>query len=150
MPHRVDPHPKHPAVPCLIRLHATLAGKILDNKREGERLADDMRHVEAVIRMFDPEFDVRRIAVLRRRRQNPYFKRGTVWRAVLEVLKAAEAPMGVSEISRKLLASAGVENPTAADLTDMDGSVRRLLTSKEGTSVENAAQGIPARWRLRG
>jgi hypothetical protein len=36
-----------------------------------------MRHVEAVIRMFDPTYDVRRIAVKRRQKKNPWFKRAT-------------------------------------------------------------------------
>jgi len=41
------------------RLHADLGGRIQANKDEAERLAADMKAVEAVIKMFDPDYSVR-------------------------------------------------------------------------------------------
>ena len=55
----------------LERLHSELGGQILENKTEALRLADSMRHVEAVIKMLDPTFNLRRIAV-KRRQPNPW------------------------------------------------------------------------------
>ena len=75
----------------LEKLHAELGGKILDNKAEAKRLAAAMVHVEAVLKMLQPGYDVRPIAV-RRRKPNPYFKRGTVWRSALDVLRGADSP----------------------------------------------------------
>jgi hypothetical protein len=66
MPHSFKPYPKHPAVAYLIRLHADIGGRILDNKRQAERLAADAVAVEAVIKLFDPEFNARGIAARRR------------------------------------------------------------------------------------
>jgi hypothetical protein len=63
----------------LDQLHAELAGKLLDNKSEAERLAQTMKHVEAVLKLLDPNFNLRPIAI-RRRKPNPYFKRGTIFR----------------------------------------------------------------------
>ena len=40
------------------------------DRRERARLAADMKHVEAVIRLFDPAYDTRRIAVKRRNKAN--------------------------------------------------------------------------------
>src|SRR5438105_12633258 len=62
-----------PAMQTLERLHAELGGQILENKTEALQLADSMRHVEAVIKMLDPTFNLRRIAV-KRRQPNPWFK----------------------------------------------------------------------------
>jgi hypothetical protein len=59
MPRAFNAHPNHPAVAYLLRLHADIGGQILENRKQAERLADDMRHVEAAIKMFDPGFDVR-------------------------------------------------------------------------------------------
>jgi hypothetical protein len=73
------------AVAQLVHLHADLGGKLLACQAQASRVASDMRHVEAVIRMFDPSFDVRRIAVKRRNRNNPWFTRRTLFRAVLDV-----------------------------------------------------------------
>jgi hypothetical protein len=50
----------------LERLHSEQGGQILENKTEALRLAESMRHVEAVIKMLDPTYNLRRIAVKRR------------------------------------------------------------------------------------
>jgi hypothetical protein len=73
----------------LEQLHADLGGKILDNKAEAKRLAIAMTHVEAVLKLLDPAYSVRGISV-RRRKPNPWFKRGTVFREALGVLRTAE------------------------------------------------------------
>jgi hypothetical protein len=51
VPHAFKAYPKHPAVAYLIRLHADIGGRILENKRQAERLAADAKAVEAVIRI---------------------------------------------------------------------------------------------------
>jgi hypothetical protein len=48
-----------------------------------------MLHVEAVIKMLDPAFNLRRIAV-KRRQPNPWFKRGTVYRRAVDALRTEE------------------------------------------------------------
>ena len=74
------PHAKiasHQAVYTLKQLHAELAGKILDNKRERPNASGNpMVHVEAVIKLLNPAYSLRAIAI-RRRKPNPWFKRGT-------------------------------------------------------------------------
>jgi len=61
-----SPTPNHPALPALLKLHANRGGQTLENRKQAAKLAQDMKHVEAVIRMFDPGFNVRTIAVRRR------------------------------------------------------------------------------------
>src|SRR6266446_10920410 len=100
MPHAFKAHPKHPAVDDLVRLHADIGGRIKANKEEAERLADDMRHVEAVLKMFDPTFSVRAISARRRVQGNPWFtKRGTLFRQALDVLRSASGPLTTKEIT---------------------------------------------------
>jgi len=43
-----------------------LGGQILENKQRHDELADQMRQVEAVIKMLDPAYNLGRIAVKRR------------------------------------------------------------------------------------
>ena len=43
-----------PAIQTLERLHSELGGKIFENKQEHANLAEQMRRVEAVIKMLDP------------------------------------------------------------------------------------------------
>lgn len=91
-------HPNHPAVDYLVRLHADIGGKIRENKKHLERLKEDMLHVEAVIRMFNPSYDVAAIAGRRRVNGNPFFKRGTLFREALSVLRATGKPMSAREM----------------------------------------------------
>jgi hypothetical protein len=145
MPRAFKIYPKHPAVAFLVNLHADLGGKIKANRQEGERLAADMKHVEAVIRMFDPAYDVRRITLRRRNRSNRWYKRGTMFRAVL---KAAEGPLTVREIAKRMLAQLGQAEPDLKTIRDLEGGIRSSLKLKEGRTVKNVGQGMPARWQI--
>jgi hypothetical protein len=49
-----------------------------------------MRHVEAVIKMLDPAYNLNSIAV-KRRQGNKWFKRGSLYRKALDVLRTATA-----------------------------------------------------------
>src|SRR5882724_10628966 len=95
-----DPYAR-PAIQTLERLHAELGGKILENKQEHENLAGQMRHVEAVIKMLDPGYSLRAISV-KRRQPNPWFKRGTVYRRAVDVLRVATEPLTAREIAERV------------------------------------------------
>ena len=139
---------KHkPALFALVRLHGELAGKIKDNAREAQSLRDKMKHVEAVIRLLEPGFDTRRIAVRRRNNQNPYFKRGTVFRSALSVLRAAPTPMTTDEIGAALLRSTGIPEPSRREVRFMYGAVNTSLLKNEGKTVASDG-GRPRRWAL--
>ena len=148
MPKQFNPYPKHPAVGFLVKLHADLGGRIEKTREEAKRLAEDMRHVEAVIRMFAPDYDVRRIAVKRRQTLSKWFKRGHLIRAIVDLLKASPTPLTVGEIARAVLASQGVSDPDEKTLRTVDCNVRVCLKAKAGRIVENVAEGMPAKWRL--
>jgi hypothetical protein len=96
-----DPYAR-PAIQTLERLHAELGGKILENKQEHENLAGQMRHVEAVIKMLDPSYSLRAISV-KRRQPNPWFKRGTVYRRAVDVLRTATEPLTAREIAERVV-----------------------------------------------
>src|SRR3982074_3765582 len=96
-----------PAMQTLERLHAELGGQILENKEEAHKLAGQMLHVEAVIKMLDPTYNPLRISV-KRRRPNPWFKRGTVYRRAVDVLRTATEPLTAREIAERVLAAANI------------------------------------------
>jgi hypothetical protein len=149
MPHSFKAYPKHPAVAYLIRLHADIGGRILDNKRQAERLAEDAKAVEAVIRMFDPEFNARAISARRRVTGNPWFKRGTLFRAGLEALRAAPEPMTVRAIVDAVLARKGITDATAKQHEMLQQAIRSSLEGHVGKTVERVGEGSPMRWRIR-
>ena len=136
-----------PALYALIRLHAELGYKIKANKDEAAKLREDMQHIEATLRLLEPGFDTRRIAVKRRYNANPLFRRGTIFRAVLSLLRTAPEPMTADQLSLALLRSKGVENPSKEQRELMYGAVNASLCKNGGKTVA-ADDGRPRRWRL--
>jgi hypothetical protein len=149
MPHAFKAYPGHPAVDYLVRLHADLGGRIQANKDEAARLADDMKAVEAVIKMFDPDYSVRAISARRRVTGNPWFKRGTLFRAAIDVLRKAAAPMTVAEIVDAMLAGKGIATTSPKQLAGLQAGVRCSLDNHAGKGVERVGEGSPMRWKLR-
>src|ERR1700694_2291924 len=92
------------AVYTLGLLHAELAGKLLANKREPIRLRTAMMQVEAVMKMLNPAVNIRIIAPKRRNLGNPWFKRGTLYRSAVDVMRRAGRPMTTREITAALMA----------------------------------------------
>lgn len=136
-----------PAVFALTRLHAEIGGKIKANRAEAKKLAGDMKHVEAVLKMLDPTFNVRGIAPRRRNNKNPWFKKGEVFRHVIDVLRQASAPMTAREITEALLRSCGVE-PETKHVRYLFGGVQASLRNHVGKTVERIGEGMPARWKI--
>jgi hypothetical protein len=148
MPHAFKASPDHPAVDYLVRLHADLGGKILANKKEAARLADAMKHVEAVIRLFDPDYNMRGISVRRRHQGNPWFKRGTLFRRALDVLRKASEPLTCREITERVLAANGITDASPKAVIRLMAAVQASLVDNEGKTVGRIGEGVPGRWVL--
>ena len=106
-----------------------------------------MRHVEAVIKMLDPGYSLRAISV-KRRKPNPWFKRGTIYRRAVDTLRTATEPLTAREIAERALATAKIESPDKEALADLTGSILSSLRNHDGKGVQRANEGSPARWRI--
>jgi hypothetical protein len=148
MPHAFKATPDHPAVAYLVRLHADIGGKLLDNKKEAARLAASMLAVEHVIKLFDPEFNARTISARRRQKTNPWFKRGTLFREALGVLRTATGPLTVAEITAGVLAAKGIRDATAKQRNGVAAGIRSCLETNAGKTVQRAGEGVPMRWKI--
>lgn len=139
--------PTKRATHALEQLHAELAGKLHECKREAKRLVVAMRHVEAVLKLLHPGYNLATIAV-RRRKANPWFKRGTALRHVLAVLRTAEMPLTAREISERMLKANGVTDPDRAEFYKLVKGISSALISHKGKSLVVHDQGAPFRWSL--
>jgi hypothetical protein len=149
MPHAFKAHPNHPAVDYLVKLHADLGGRIWENKREAERLADAMKHVEAVIKLFNPNYNVRLISLRRRYKGNAWFKRGTLFRHAIDVLRNAQEPMTARQITERMLAAKGVSEVTTKAVRDLAGGVLASLQNNDGKTVARVGRQVPALWQVK-
>jgi hypothetical protein len=142
------PHGKilpYHALKTLTQLHAELGGKIEGNRHQGDKLRAQMVQVEAVMKMLDPEFNARAISAKRRNVGNPWFKRGTLFRSAVDVLRRAGTPMTSRQIADALLAGKTPE-PTRKQVADVQAAVLAALRKRNGGSV--VGEGVPVRWQL--
>jgi hypothetical protein len=135
------------ALHTLKQLHAELAGKIDANRKYAETLRAQMVQVEAVMKMLDPAFNVRSISAKRRNTGNPWFKRGTLYRAVLDTLRRAGSPLTADDICKALLAG---KSPAATrkQENNLQAAILVALRKRNGGAV--VGEGMPAKWRLSG
>jgi len=148
MPYKFEVYPNHPAVAFLVRLHANLGGRIQQNKIESEHLQEDALHVEAVIKMFDPAFNLKQIAAKRRREQSAFFKRGTIFRRAVDVMRGRTEPMTVAAMADAVLIAAKITNPSKREKVALQGAIRASLEHNAGKLVERVGEAVPKRWKL--
>lgn len=131
----------------LRQLHAELAGKLIDNKSEARRITKAMMQVEAVMKLLQPDFNLRPIAV-RRRKPNPWFKRGTLFRYALDALRKGGRAMTAREVAEAMLTAKGVLGPPAEQVRVLVNAVQASLQGHEGKSIVRVGEGSPGRWRI--
>jgi hypothetical protein len=135
------------AVLTLSQLHAELAGKLLQNKIAAVKIRTAMMQVEAVLKMLQPDFNIRVIAPKRRVIGNPWFKRGTLYRSAVDVMRRAGRPMTAREITDALIAEKAPA-ATRKQAIDIQAAILASLRKRVGKTV--AGEGSPARWALKG
>ena len=130
----------------LSQLHAELAGKFLENRNAAVKIKTAMMQVEAVMQMLQPGFNVRSIAAKRRNKSNPWFKRGTLFRSAVDVLRRAGTPMTAREITDALIADKAPQ-ATRKQAIDLQAAILAALRKRNGSAVAGA--GSPSRWQIK-
>jgi hypothetical protein len=131
---------------ALLEMHATLAGEMKTSNEHYFKLARQMREIEAVLKMMDPAFKISRIAV-RRMQPSGWFKRGTVMRLCLDILRRENRPLTVREIMDRAFLSKGI-NPDAEKIGKVRSVFSNALRSQKGKTVQTIAEGPTVRWAL--
>jgi hypothetical protein len=95
--------------------------------------------------MLQPSFDVRSISAKRRNKSNSWFRRGTLFRSAVDVLRRAEAPMTAREIAESLIAGKALQ-ATRKQAIDLQAAILVALRKRGGGAV--VGEGAPERWSL--
>jgi hypothetical protein len=132
-----------PVTLALLRLHLDLLRKLERAKLERPSIRIDVWHVECVIRMLEPGITIKQIE---RRKPNPWFKRGTMFRSAVEVLRAAGRPMHTRELVDAMCKRKGI-NPDILSFADLVKSVERSLVYHRGRSIVTVGS-RPVHWKL--
>jgi hypothetical protein len=140
-----EPH----VVASLKDKRAELSGSIADlEKRIGQHRAD-LLHVDAVLRLFAPEFEPATILPRAVRRPNGWFKPGELARLVLEVLRTALMALTVREITAQIMERREVDPRDARTAELLRKLVSNALNRQAADLVERIQDGALVRWRVR-
>ena len=131
---------------ALLEMHATLAGQMQASNEQFFKIVKEMRAIESVIKMMDPTFKINRIAV-RRQSPNGWFKRGTISRLCLSVLREAKEPLTVRQIIDRALVSKGLD-PDAEKAAKVRVVFHNALRNQVGKAVRVIHEGPVVRWEL--
>src|ERR1700720_2649650 len=93
-----DPH----VISALKAKHAELSGELIAVEKRILQLREDISSLDRTIRVFDPTAEPYRIRPILRRKKPTLIPRGQCSRAVLDMLRRADAPMTAREIAVNL------------------------------------------------
>jgi hypothetical protein len=137
-------------ISALREKRALVAGLIERLERKLEQHRADLKHIDGVLRLFQPDRDPDEIRPKKTyARRTRYFARNELARLCMDVLRSAPSLITTDEIVAQVIAAKGFE----AANTTLRASIRdQLLTvlraARKRGAVEQLGLGRGVRWRL--
>lgn len=135
-------------ISALVNKRARIDGEIKMRRYQIMRLEIELAHVDHVIKMFQPSYDISKIATKRSFVKNPAgTPRGSGSREALTVLRESGEPLASSEIARRVLAKQG--RPDTPETRGMlANTIHSTFSRRLDGAVKLDASAYPARWLL--
>jgi hypothetical protein len=134
---------------ALVRRRAELTGEDTALRAKLAQIAADIGHLDAVIRQFDPDYNLANIKG-KRPRNREAARRGETSRAVLGLLREAGAPISTAEVVGRMMAQRGMDagNRQAVKLMAKRISTTLARQEKHGTVRSVREPGQYALWEI--
>lgn len=135
----------------LTKRRAELAGEADALRARLATIAVDLGHLDAVIRLFDPDHDIASIRPKRPRGPDAA-GRGERGKLVLDVLREAAGPIPAVEIARRMLAKQGQDADDVRLVRQVTKRVEAALARQEKRGVVQAVReaGKAVVWQVAG
>ncbi len=114
------------AVSALSRKRAELAGEVIRAKARLKRLQENLAHVDATLRLFDPDADPAAIKPLRPRKPPRLFRHGELPRLILSALRE-HGPADAHDVTSAVMRGAGMDPADVELLPEVLPRVRETL-----------------------
>lgn len=95
-------------ISALTAKRAELAGLVAHHRKEVSRISEEIRMLDASIKLFSPDYRIRSIKPKRYQKKNEFFKNGEARRTILDVLREADKPITTNDIARSVMSSKGI------------------------------------------
>ncbi len=140
------------ALSALKRKRAEVAGQVAYFKKQIRRHQQTLAHIDACIKLWEPDSRPDRIPNRRIYVRNRIFKPGEMPRLALDILRTATEPMTTAEIGAAMIARKGAsvaDEPNLLRFTS-DRASMVLLKLERRKLVERVNGGPVLRWKLSG
>jgi len=138
-----EPH----VISALRDKRAELSGLIRDlEKKIGQHRAD-LVHLDATMRIFDPESQPEAIRPRQQRTRNEWFDHGECVRLVCDILRDAPAPMATANIASRLIAQKGIPAGDERSRALVQKTVLGSLNRADGMVEKMVVDGLVC-WRV--
>lgn len=97
------------ALSALRDKRSRIAGEIIQAKRRLAKMHDDLRAIDATLRLFHPEADPTHLTPIRPVTHSYYFRHGERPRLCLEALRDAGKPLATPAITRYVMRAKGMD-----------------------------------------
>jgi hypothetical protein len=122
----------------LVAKRGELAGEVERCRQELQRLVEQLVHVDATIRLFDPSYELNGIRTRKQGQRSERFRPGECQRLVLEALRDAVEPLSGGTLAQAVVARKGLagsgEELAAVQKTAL-AVLRRLVAKGVARSV---------------
>ena len=135
----------------LVKRRAELAGEAETLKARIARIGTDLGHLDATIRLFDPNYDLAAIRP-KRVRAGSAAGRGEMSRAVLGVLRAAAEPVTTAAVVAAIMTGRAMDAQDSKAVDLMMGRVGMALRRQERNGLVRGERGPgqAVAWKLVG
>jgi len=118
------------AVSALIRKRAELAGEQEQLRERLDALRQDLVHLDATIRLFDPGYDIAADGPKQPPSGASPFVLGGLTRAIFDALRTAQKPLTIAAITLEVMAAKGFDAKDRELLADIQRRVARMVRKK--------------------
>ena len=116
----------------LVAKRADLSGLVAHHRQEVARLQADLQHLDATIKLFEPDFNLKSIKSKQVQQRSQYFERGEGQRLVLEALRLIGQPALLSVIAQQVATFKAFD---AAELPAIEHSLDSILRRAERSGL---------------
>ena len=137
-------------ISALVKRRSIIAGDIENAQETVRKLATDLEHVDATIRLFAPDYCIDGIKPNAFRPPDDWAKRGEVTRVILEMLRQANEPMTVRDVALALMTIRGLDKTDrkmVGKMTKRAGAALRHSRDK-GVLRSSEGPGMFALWEV--
>jgi hypothetical protein len=132
-----DPH----VVSALVKRRAELVGEIEHSQLHTRKLLQDLDHLDATIRQFDPDYKVEEIKPKGFRPPSDWANRGEMSRVVLDVLRRAKELLTTQEVAKEIMKARGLPMNDAKLLRRMTKRAGVALRAQRNNGLVRSSQG---------